>query len=56
MKIEIDTDTDSYAIWKKIEKLVEAAYRELVHSLSIRPGGKESGTTKSRHNIFQYNI
>ena len=52
MKIEIDTDTDSYTMWKKMQKLVEAAYREPVNPLGARPGGKEPGTAKSRSNIF----
>jgi len=44
MKIEIDTYTDSYVIWKKVKKLVEAAYQEPVTGLSVGPGGKEPGT------------
>ena len=52
MKIEINTDTDSYIVWKKIQKLVEAAYREPVNFLSVGPGGKEPGTIKLRSNIF----
>ena len=43
MKVEINTDTDSYEIWKKIQKLVEAAYREPANRLKVGPGGKEPG-------------
>jgi len=52
MKIEIDTDTDSYAIWKKVRKLVEEAYQEPVNKLRMGLGEKESGTIKLRDNTL----
>ena len=52
MKIEINTDTDSYIMWKKIQKCVEAAYRDPVNSLSVGPGGRKPGTINLRSNIF----
>lgn len=41
MKIEIDTNKDSYDIWKEMQKLVESAYREPVRKLIVTPGGKK---------------
>ena len=54
MKIEIDTNKDSYESWKKAKELIESLYctKETVQPLNVEPGGKESGTSKSRYTII----
>ena len=47
MKIEIDTDKDSYIAWRKAQKLIESLYNEPVRPLVAKPGGKAPGTIKS---------
>jgi hypothetical protein len=52
MKIEIDTNKDSYEQWEKIQKLIESAYHNKpirpVRKLVVKPGGKEDGAPLSR--------
>lgn len=43
MKIEIDTNKDSYDLWKKIQKLVESDYCQPAQASIAKPGGKEEG-------------
>lgn len=52
MKIEIDTNKDSYDMWKKIQILVERVYCQPAERLVVKPGGKVQGTTSSRYNIL----
>lgn len=52
MKIEIDTNTDSYETWQKAQKLIESLYHEPVRPLVAKPGGKAPGCVKSRRNIL----
>ena len=49
MKIEIDTNTDTYESWQKAQKLIESIYLEPVRPLVVKPGGKEPGCTKNRY-------
>lgn len=44
MKVEIDTNKDSYEVWQKAQKLIESLYNEPVHPLVVKSGGKEPGT------------
>lgn len=46
MKVEIDTNKDSYEVWKLTQKLVENVYMrtKIVRPLEVKPGGKEEGT------------
>lgn len=46
MKIEIDTDKDSYKVWLKAQKLIELLYNEPRRPL--KPDNKESDTIKLR--------
>ena len=43
MKIEIDTNKDSYDMWKKIQKLIESDYCQPAQKLIAKPGRKEDG-------------
>jgi hypothetical protein len=52
MKIEINTNVDSYETWQKVKKLIEALYLEHALPLVAKPGDKEHGCTKSRWNIL----
>ena len=46
MKMCIDTDTDSYKVWQKAQKLIESVYNEPARPL--KPDNKESCTIKLR--------